>query len=751
LGLVGLTILWIQPGHAPLGATITVALIAGSAPNVIDALARARAPGPVAVVRSGTVTTAVRLGAEPPEIARTSIILAARAGPTVVIATRHCALLDTLGPIDVPVFIASSYEEALRDAARAIPTTAIAVVSASAFPVAEACVAAAGQLRDGVGWATGRSESPNRDRYAPREREMLAESVRTDARLAGATLWEPDATLVRTDLVVAYPIAPGRPWGSWLRALEARGYRGIELAVPIALRAAPADAPQFWPSQMMRTRATAADLSGAIGAGPGRARVLAGAALMRELYGWPLALWAFIPLLIGWSGSFPLSCAPLTFVGALGITAIARWSANRLAHHVGLHPIHEARAAAYDTPGSLLALPSAITRTIRRRRIRIPEQPLLWFALAFTLTTTVLLLNRATTSDTGANIAAGAAVLNLVLLWTVAIRAIGKRGWDRSVYRLPVDLIVVVNGTAARMIEASSAGCAVAGRFPDTPVGSIVTMIVVCADRSELALEAMVANRRATTSGDEVLGFALQLGPEVRIAWVGALFDAAGRMPAGRSPRGLGRRPTERRERTARVRTFAFRLQIVLVGLVSIVAASILVLVLLGLRPLVISSGSMRPTLEVGDVVVTSWVPADHIRAGNIVSFGDPDQNGLFLTHRVRSIVDDGSTLRFETRGDANTTSEIWAVPRRTLLKRTAWKVPIVGGVASRFGSTPVRAGLLGACTALAAALVIGAARRARRARVQRASMKSMEPFGDADPKNRAVPNEEIEPSSPSR
>ena len=197
-----------------------------------------------------------------------------------------------------------------------------------------------------------------------------------------------------------------------------------------------------------------------------------------------------------------------------------------------------------------------------------------------------------------------------------------------------------------------------------------------------------------------------------------------------------------------------FRLQIVLVGFVSVVAASILVLVLLGLRPLVISSGSMRPALEVGDVVVTNWVPADHIRAGNIISFDDPDQNGLFLTHRVRNIVDNGSTLRFETRGDANTTSEIWAVPRQTLLKRTAWKIPLVGGVASRFGSTPVRAGLLGACAAMAAALLGVTARRARRARragIQRASMKSTEPFGDAEPKNRAVPNDEIEPSSPSR
>ena len=374
----------------------------------------------------------------------------------------------------------------------------------------------------------------------------------------------------------------------------------------------------------------------------------------------------------------------------------------------------------------------------------------MWFALAFTLTTTALLLNRATTSDTGANIAAGAAVLNLLLLWTVAIRAIGKRGWDRTVYRLPVDMAVVVDGTAAHMVEASPVGCAIVGAFGDLAPGAVVRIIVSNDDRPELEMRAVVANRRAVGSAHEVLGLSLRLDPAVRIAWVGALFDAAARVPVDPSSRSVRRTANAARERPPFARTLVFRLQMVLVGVVSIVAASILVLVLLGLRPLVISSGSMRPTLQIGDVVVTRWVRADHLRDGNIVSFDDPGQRGLFITHRIRSIVDEGSSLRFETRGDANTISEIWAVPRRTLLKRTAWKVPLVGGAASRLGSTPVRAGLLGGA-ALAGALLGIALLRARRDRVQRASMKSTAPFGTAEPKKRAVPNEAIEPSRPRR
>jgi signal peptidase len=317
-------------------------------------------------------------------------------------------------------------------------------------------------------------------------------------------------------------------------------------------------------------------------------------------------------------------------------------------------------------------------------------------------------------------------------------------------YRLPVDVPVAVDGIEGRMMEASPVGCAVMGPFADLEPGAQVRIVVSRPGAAELVMDATVANRRAAHPARTVLGLSLRPDPAQRITWVGALFDAAARHPAAQSSRSL-RRPTNAAPDRPRLRTLVFRFQMVLVGVVSIVAASILALVLLGLRPLVISSGSMRPTLEIGDVVVTSWVRADRVHDGNIVSFDDPGQHGLFITHRVRNIAPAGSSLRFETRGDANSISEIWTVPRQTLLKRTEWKVPLVGGVAGRIGSGPVRAGLFGASAALAGTFLGLAALRSRRNRLQRASMKSTDPLGDAEPKNRAVPNAAIEPSRPSR
>ena len=397
----------------------------------------------------------------------------------------------------------------------------------------------------------------------------------------------------------------------------------------------------------MRTRAAAADLSGAARSGPPRARLLSAAALARELYAWPLALWTLIPLLIGWTGAFPLSCSPVLFVALLGGAASGRWSATRLVHGVGLHPVHDARASAYDAPGSLLALPSAASRRILPRRVSIPDQPLLWAALILTFATPVLLVERSATSDAGANIAAGAAVVNLVLLWMFALRAIGKRGWDRTMYRLAVDLPVTLDGRPARIVEASPTGIAVAGDFADVVVGSPATVRMHRPNGREVALRSVVANRRHGP-GRDVLGLSLRLEPDEYFDWVADLFAVAGNLPALRSPRGTAHIATRVREGRSAVRSLAFRLEMLLVGAISVFAAGVLVIVLLGMRPLVISSGSMRPTLRVGEVVVTNWVRADRFRVGDIVSFDDRAGTKLLVTHRVRRIVVDGDLVHFE-------------------------------------------------------------------------------------------------------
>jgi signal peptidase I len=713
IGVVGVTVVWIRADQPFVGALIVFALVCGSAPMVLEAAARAARPTSPVLDGHASFTTVVRLGSEPDEIARASIILAARVGPTAVIATQPKSFLDEVAPLCVSVHVAGTMELALREAAGAIGTETILIVSASAFPLLDARTVST-LLHDEIGWATGRVSSPDAGRYAPLEREWLAERLRSDARAAGATLWEPDATLIRADLVAAFPIDGTRPWGHWLRELERRGFRGVDIPKPIAVRIAPTDAPVFWPSQVMRTCAAAADLADGIRQGPGRARLLVAAGTMRELFAWSAAVWAIIPLAIGWSGSFPLTCRPGTFLATVGIAAAGRWSAARLVHRVPLHPIHDARAAAYNSPGSLLALRSAASGRIQPRRMYIPAQPLLWFAVSFSLVTSVLLLDRAATSDAGANIAAGAAVANLALLWTFALRAIGKRGWDRKQYRIRVDIPSRLGGRPTGITDASPSGCAIVGQLDGIAIGSQVGIVVEFPDRPKINLRGRVEHRRRNHTS-VVLGLSLDLDPRHRIMWIEGIFDAAQTAQTARPRQPLERDATRLRAPRPIRANLVFGMEMIVISAISVLAAAVLTLVLIGFRPLIITSGSMRPTLHVGDVVITSWTPAHALDVGDIVSFDDPSGARALITHRVRSMTAETGELQIETRGDANTVSEIWVVPRDTLLRRTIWDIPEVGGVVSGLGASPIRDGMLAGSAAIAATLIGVAARKTRR------------------------------------
>lgn len=75
-----------------------------------------------------------------------------------------------------------------------------------------------------------------------------------------------------------------------------------------------------------------------------------------------------------------------------------------------------------------------------------------------------------------------------------------------------------------------------------------------------------------------------------------------------------------------------------------------------GWSPIVVTSGSMSPTIRPGDVVVVAPPSAD---PRGVVVF--EDVNGDLVTHRVDAVLDDG---RLRTKGDAN------AVPDSELLTR---------------------------------------------------------------------------------
>ena len=75
----------------------------------------------------------------------------------------------------------------------------------------------------------------------------------------------------------------------------------------------------------------------------------------------------------------------------------------------------------------------------------------------------------------------------------------------------------------------------------------------------------------------------------------------------------------------------------------------------LGIKTYVIISGSMRPEIEIGDIVVAKNVSEDELNVGDIICFR---QGQSVITHRISGIVEENGKKRYKTKGDNNNTED---------------------------------------------------------------------------------------------
>jgi signal peptidase I len=590
------------------------------------------------------------------------------------------------------------------------------VVSARAVPRADACRAAAGQIGGTVGWVTGRTCGFNPVEFASDRRDVVSSRLRHRARQAGLDLWEPDATIIRTDLLRDHPIRPGLPWGSWLRSVAATGVRGTTTERTLALRAAPTDAESYWPDVIARQRAAAADLARATARGRPDERLLAALLLARELYAVSILGWLSLPVLLGASGEFPFELDPVPATLLAAVLVYLRWASSRSALRLELAARSDLLAAVHHVPGSLASIPAALGAHIRPMRATIPTRPLVWAALFLALLCGATIIGRDPHAPVS-KAAMGTSLVTLGLLWAFTMRSLVQQSWRRTTFRIPVTLPAIVDGHEAEVEDASPSGIAV--RCPAgqerRAAGDRIDVTIRLDDGSIVGTVAQVGHRRRSADHD-ILGLRLDLGPADRQRWLGQLLLSADvnlRTPTDRRRSSAGTEPGPRR---ASVDTVLDRGTALLSVTVSLALATLLVLVALGFQPMIIRSGSMVPTYGVGDIVLSEGIRAADLRVGDVVT-APPDRPGAeTITHRVRSLEHSGDQLVVESRGDANTASETWTVTEERLVGRVRWSVPWVGQVASGFRSSGVQLGVGLVALGLVAAAMVRPARRHRAA-----------------------------------
>jgi signal peptidase I len=97
-----------------------------------------------------------------------------------------------------------------------------------------------------------------------------------------------------------------------------------------------------------------------------------------------------------------------------------------------------------------------------------------------------------------------------------------------------------------------------------------------------------------------------------------------------------------------------------------------------GLHPMTVLTGSMRPTIQPGDMVVDEPISPSQIRVGDIVTFREPHGTRT-ITHRVRQVSISEGQARVTTRGDANDTVEKWQLRTSGSVGRVLYTVPKIG------------------------------------------------------------------------
>lgn len=136
------------------------------------------------------------------------------------------------------------------------------------------------------------------------------------------------------------------------------------------------------------------------------------------------------------------------------------------------------------------------------------------------------------------------------------------------------------------------------------------------------------------------------------------------------------RRVTRRRRITRIVRTAL----LVLVGAIAVTTT--VIPFVLGAQAFTVLTGSMRPTLEPGALIVVKQRDIGDVRAGDIVTFQMESGKATLATHRVVGVSENTSHERLlTTRGDANEVNDQKPVREVQLRGVVLYSIPLVGYV----------------------------------------------------------------------
>jgi len=96
---------------------------------------------------------------------------------------------------------------------------------------------------------------------------------------------------------------------------------------------------------------------------------------------------------------------------------------------------------------------------------------------------------------------------------------------------------------------------------------------------------------------------------------------------------------------------------------------------------LVVLSESMKPNINMGDVVVTTATKPEDIQVGDVITFRQPTKSNpnRCVTHRVINITNENPSISFQTKGDATEDPDMEPVKSSDLVGKVLLSIPYIG------------------------------------------------------------------------
>ena len=99
-----------------------------------------------------------------------------------------------------------------------------------------------------------------------------------------------------------------------------------------------------------------------------------------------------------------------------------------------------------------------------------------------------------------------------------------------------------------------------------------------------------------------------------------------------------------------------------------------------GVQPTIIYSGSMRSTLDVGDIVLIHDLPFEEINEGDIIQY-KTEEMVLPVVHRVHDIYESENGIVFITKGDDNDLPDSEPILPGSIMGKVVFNIPKIGWI----------------------------------------------------------------------